>query len=240
MVLKPLLYLFFVFILITTGVSAGSVYREIVADGTFFNITLTPDPYEDFTMPGWYVEEAIPAGTQFVETDADNYTINGSVLSLIRFAPSENTSTINYVLGRLDKRDNYRFEGRFKDENKNSGVINIQDIKPDFKGETNTSEGNWGVWPSSTSKPKPNLPSVSRIVSNSLTANQSQPINAIPITTGGFQLPKNIGKYIAIAVSLLGVFAGMVALVYLNKKKKKARKIYILNPALLTEPEKEV
>ncbi len=178
--MKHLLYLFFI-LLLPQAVFAEAVSRTVDTDGTFINISLTPDPYNNFSMPGWYAEEIIPAGTRFISTNADWSKLDGTTLKVLRFIPSEGNVRINYSVIILERRDSYRLDGTFKDALRNPGLIPAMSVSYNYtiipentstntstnestNDSSNNSSGNWswsggngngngGTNPSSTDAP---------------------------------------------------------------------------------------
>lgn len=133
----PIFFIFLILILspATAGVQRSTQLSEAYFNGTFvyntIEVTLTPDNYANFDIPGYYVTEYLPPNLEFKSTNADWYSISDRKLSMMRVLPPANNFTIKYTLKIPinSPTSNYTFYGTYKDENKNTGEINSSDVK---------------------------------------------------------------------------------------------------------------
>lgn len=95
-------------------------------------ITLSPSPFSDYDIPGYYITESLPSGITLYNTNADWSDLTDRTLSLLRFMPPSDKPSITYTI-RLDKEKKYDFFGTYKDENKFSGDIPTQTITVESK-----------------------------------------------------------------------------------------------------------
>ncbi len=133
--MKLLIILFLVLIPIS---SASSMTRTFNYDGINYtqsdlNITgavrditvyLNPTPFDNFDNPGYYVEETIPPGILFVNTNADWYKIVGNKLSMIVLLPNVNTK-LYYKLTLPDETKEFFFTGQYRDDNNSPTSISF-------------------------------------------------------------------------------------------------------------------
>ncbi len=127
-------HLFFILILLFLPLSDAGVQRttqikDVLFNGSFIyksiEVTLTPDNYSSFDMPGYYITEYLPPELEFKGTTADWHSLSNRTLSLMKVLPPSNNFSIKYTLKIpiTSTTTNYTFYGTYKDENKNTGEI---------------------------------------------------------------------------------------------------------------------
>lgn len=176
-------------------------------------VTLTPSPYSDYDIPGYFITESLPSDITFYGTDAEWYDLTDRTLSILKFMPVSDNPTITYTI-RLDKEKKYDFFGIYKDENKITGEIPTQTITVEGKPLINFSN----IW---EPKKESELPII--VLSDSATGDM------IPIDTS----QKDYGD-LAVPFIIILFFIN-IALGYLVYQKHYAKK-----PETETKPQEEI
>lgn len=168
-------------------------------------ITLTPSPFSDYDIPGYYITESLPSDITFYGTNAEWSDLTDRTLSILKFMPASDKSTITYTV-RLDKNRKYDFFGTYKDENKLAGDIPTQTITVESKPIINFSN----IWEPDEKEP---LPIIS--VSETNSSSDLIPINASQKAQSG-------DVTIPIIAILLIVNLGLGHLIYKKYYAKKS------------------
>ena len=134
-------YALFLFFLLTLPVDASSVERTFTVSDVYFNgtegetltqkeikVTLTPQPYDSFNSPGYYIDEFLLSKASFVSTNADWSEFTNNKLSLLKFNPKKFNSSITYTIRIPISLRTINFYGIYKDEKKLSGTITGKSI----------------------------------------------------------------------------------------------------------------
>ena len=115
---------------------AEQVTRSVKINNNQIVMVLTPQPLSKFDIPGWYVEEELPAHTTFISTDADWHEISGNTLKMVRFMPSDSNKEIRYTLEVENREWTYTFDGIYKNELKVAGSLTLWTVIPrDYTNE---------------------------------------------------------------------------------------------------------
>ncbi len=134
-------YIFFIFLLfilptpVNAGVQRSTQISDVMWNGSFvyksIEVTLTPDNYNNFDIPGYGVTEYLPSGLSLISTNADWHSLEDRKLSMVRVLPPANNYSLRYTLKIPLHVSNttYTFYGTYKDENKNTGEITSTDMK---------------------------------------------------------------------------------------------------------------
>ncbi len=143
-------HLFFILILLFLPLSDAGVQRttqikDVLFNGSFIyksiEVTLTPDNYSSFDMPGYYITEYLPPELEFKGTTADWHSLSNRTLSLMKVLPPSNNFSIKYTLKIpiTSTTTNYTFYGTYKDENKNTGEITSPDVSTPSSSSSSSS-----------------------------------------------------------------------------------------------------
>lgn len=181
-------------------------------------VTLTPSPYSDYDIPGYFITESLPSDITFYGTNAEWSDLSDRTLSILKFMPASDKSTITYTV-RLDKEKKYDFFGTYKDENKIAGEIPTQTITVESKPLINFSN----IW---EPKKEKELPIIALSDSPS---GDIIPINALQESSGDMTTP-----FIMVLLLI------NIALGYFVYKKHYAKKPEPEKPVpVIHEPPKE-
>lgn len=164
-----------VVLLLASGASAGTVTRSLsyttVTPDTNIIVTLTPTSDVPAGI-GWQVTEALPAGFNFVSSNADSVTRSGQTVTLL----SSSANPITYTVRSSNVYGTYTFSGTFKDGNLNTGMVS---------GTTSVTVGLVTLTPTPTATPTSTPTSVPTPVGTTSPGTVTRTYSAATVAPGG-------------------------------------------------------
>lgn len=219
--------LFFIFILILqlplvdAGVQRTTQISDFYLNGTFvykvIEVTLTPDNYDNYNIPGYGVTEYIPAELSLKSTNADWQSLSDNKVSMMRVLPPASNFSIRYTLKIPLNSPNttYTFYGTYKDENKNTGEINSTDIK--YSGSSSSSSTTPTPTPAKTYLPVNTLTPVPTPAPKTEEPLIIKPLNV----SSNITIFDNNGNSLSILLLLIPILALVVGIKHYKKNKPK-------------------
>lgn len=222
--MKPPIFFLFLLILlspVSAGVQRSTQIVDVNYNGSFLyksiEVTLTPDNYANFDVPGYYVTEYLPPDLQFKSTNADWYSLSDNKLSMMRVLPPASNFSIIYTLKIPLNAPNttYTFYGTYKDENKNVGEITSRDIK--YTGSSSSSSTTPTPTPAKTYLPV-NTPTPAPTPA----PKTEEPLIIKPLNvSSNITIFDNNGNSLSILLLLIPILAIVVGIKHYKKNKPK-------------------
>ncbi len=181
------------FLLLIPLANASSMTREFNYDGINYTssdlnlsgsvreitVYLKPSPLTSFDNPGYYVEENIPSGMSFVNTNADWHEIISNKLHVVRLLPNSNSAQLYYKLTLPSETKEFLFDGQYKDDNNLATSISFNRLvfnyAPAFETTSSTSSSDKKFLPNITPIMTPDIEYPPALIDH--------PITIVPITS---------------------------------------------------------
>ncbi len=232
-------YFFFLIVIcliVQPGLAANQVVRKIEVVDNRYQVTLSPSPSSEFTLPGYYVKENIGNCALLVTTDADYSSCANGMLEMIRVPAVTSSLEIFYSLLLNSTITRYSLSGTFLDKYKTKGSIEDY-VAPATTSSSSSSSSSGDGWSGDSKGWTAGTPTP---------ATPANPAAAIPEVIMASQIPtipeaiKNDNTFWSVVI--IEVIVVVILAYYINKKyyKKKtvSKQKFKLNlPAEVVAPE---